>query len=165
MRRFYRFLILLAMLTTASACSTVLAPDFGVRQGRLASCPPRRDCVSSQDRDPDRYIAPLAYSSSRQQARSDLLAAIAAVGEVRIVSNHRNYLRVQYPTASRTDHASQYYYQPENAVDEVEFYLLPDRHLIEMRSIARLGLLDIGANRSRLEKLRAAFEALQRAHH
>ena len=154
--------LLLAFTALAvSACSTVLAPDFGVREGRLAPCPPRRDCVSTQDQDPQRYIAPLTYTSTRDQARTDLIAAVNSAGPGNIVSSHRNYLRVAYPTSDRTDRASEYYYQPANAVDEVEFYLVPGTHMIEMRSIARLGLLDIGANRARLERLRAVFNALQ----
>ena len=86
------------------------------------------------------------------------------VGEGRIVSNHRNYIRIEYPIADRSDQNSEYYYQPENAVDDVEFYLDPNRYLIEMRSIARLGLFDIGANRARLEQIRTAFAALQQLH-
>jgi uncharacterized protein (DUF1499 family) len=46
-------------------------------------------------------------------------------------------------------------------VDEVEFYLSPATHDIQLRSIARLGLFDVGANRERLEKIRAVFDVLQ----
>ncbi|MGA9851608.1 MAG: DUF1499 domain-containing protein [Gammaproteobacteria bacterium] len=147
-----------------SACSTILTPTFGVRQGQLAACPPQRDCVSTQDQDPDLHIAPLVYTSTRDQARNDLLIAITVVGQGRIVSDHRNYIRIEYPIADRSERTSEYYYQPENAVDDVEFYLEPGQHVIEMRSIARLGLFDVGTNRARLEKIRAAFADLQRQH-
>lgn len=153
-------MLLLALFM--SSCSTILTPTYGVRQGQLAACPPQRDCVSSQDKHGDLYIAPLTYTSTRAQARSDLLIAVTVVGQGRIVSNHRNYIRIEYPIADKTD--SEYYYQPENAVDDVEFYLEPNKHVIEMRSIARLGLLDIGANRARLEKIRLAFNELQQRH-
>lgn len=147
-----------------SACTTLLTPLYGVREGRLAPCPLNRDCVSSSDTTPSLYIAPLAYTSSRTQATQDLLKAIQAVGQARIVSNHRNYLRVEYPINTPAEHASEYYYQPEEAVDDVEFYLVPGSRLIEMRSIARLGLFDVGANRARLEQIRDAFENLQHQH-
>ncbi|MGH8403178.1 MAG: DUF1499 domain-containing protein [Gammaproteobacteria bacterium] len=153
-------LIMLAL----SACSTILTPTYGVRQGQLSPCPQNRDCVSTRDTDPSLYIAPLVYTSTRNQARNDLLIAITVVGQARIVSNHSNYIRVEYPIADRSDRSSEYYYQPENAVDDVEFYFVPSRHIIEMRSIARLGLFDIGANRARLEKIRMAFADLQRQH-
>lgn len=152
-------LVALLVLVT-SACSTVLTPDFGVRQGKLAPCPPKRDCISSQDADPDHYIAPIKYSSNRNQARLDLIKAIFAVGDARLVSNHSTYLRVEYPTENH-DRPSPYYYQPDSAVDEVEFYLSPATHDIQLRSIARLGLFDVGANRGRLEKIRAVFDVLQ----
>jgi uncharacterized protein (DUF1499 family) len=153
------------LILTVSGCSTILTPTFGVRQGQLASCPPQRDCVSSQDNDPNLHIQPLIYTSTRDQARSDLLIAATVVGQGRIVSNHRSYIRIEYPISdSKADHASAYYYQPENAVDDVEFYLDPNSHVIEMRSIARLGLFDIGANRGRLERIRSAFAELQQRH-
>jgi len=158
-----RVLVLLAVLAV-SGCSTILTPTFGVRQGQLASCPQQRDCVSSQDSDPNLHIAPLVYTSTRDQARSDLLIAATVVGQGRIVSNHRNYIRIEYPITDKTESTSKYYYQPENAVDDVEFYLEPNQHVIEMRSIARLGLFDIGANRARLEKIRSAFAELQQRH-
>jgi uncharacterized protein (DUF1499 family) len=156
-------LMLLAMLTV-SGCSTILTPTFGVREGQLATCPAQRDCLSSQDSDPNLYIAPLAYSSTRDQARSDLLIAVTVVGQGRIVSNHRNYIRIEYPITDKSEATSEYYYQPENAVDDVEFYLDPNKHVIEMRSIARLGLFDIGTNRARLEQIRSAFTELQQRH-
>lgn len=152
------------MVLALSACSTVLTPDFGVRQGRLSPCPPKRDCISSQATDEDHYIAPLSYAGDRNQARLDLIKAIFAVGDARLVSNHSTYLRVEYPTENNRNKSSRYYYQPESAVDDVEFYLAPTSHDIEMRSIARLGLFDVGVNRERLEKIRSVFAGLQ-AHH
>lgn len=144
----------------ATACSTILVPDYGVRQGHLEACPPNVDCVSSQDQDPDRYIAPLTFSSTREKAHNDLITAVNIVGEGRIVSNHTTYIRVQFPALTHPERNSQYSYQPESAVDEVEFYLLSGGK-VEMRSLAKLGLLDNGANRERLEKIRALFDRLQ----
>lgn len=152
------------LVLALSACSTVLTPDFGVRQGNLSPCPPKRDCISTQSPDSDHHIEPIQYTDNRNQARLDLIKAIYAVGDARLVSNHSTYLRVEYPTGNSGNKSSQYYYQPESAVDDVEFYFSPDNHTIEMRSIARLGLFDVGTNRARLEKIRAVFANLQ-AHH
>ena len=154
----------LLMVLALGACSTILTPTFGVREGQLAPCPQHRDCLSTQDSDPNLSIAPIIYTSNRQQARNDLLIAINAVGQGRLVSNHRNYIRVTYSITSPADHASEYFYQPEDAVDDVEFYLVPNQRVIEMRSVARLGLFDVGANRARLEQIRAAFAELQKYH-
>ncbi|MGB9428677.1 MAG: DUF1499 domain-containing protein [Gammaproteobacteria bacterium] len=157
-------IVLVFVMLALGACSTILTPTFGVREGQLAACPTNRDCLSTQDNNTGLYIAPLVYTGSHAQARSDLLTAVNAVGQGRIVSNHRNYIRIEYPIVGRSEHASEYYYQPENAVDDVEFYLDPERRIIEMRSIARLGLFDVGANRARLEQIRAAFNKLQQSH-
>lgn len=157
-------LVSLIAVVLMSACTTVLMPMYGVREGKLAPCPAHSDCLSSQDQSPNLHIAPLTFTSNRQQARNDLLIAINAVGHGQIVSNHLNYLRVVYSIANLADHASQYFYQPEDAVDDVEFYIVPGRRIIEMRSVARLGLFDVGANRARLEKIRAAFAELQQYH-
>lgn len=146
------------------ACTTILTPTYGVREGQLPACPLHRDCVSSSDTDPAVYIAPLAYTSTPAKAWSDLLLAIKAAGQARIVSNHHNYLRIEYPINSPADQASEYYYQPEEDMDDVEFYLVPHQHVIEMRSIAQLGLFDVGANRARLEQIRSVFEKLQLSH-
>lgn len=155
---------LLTVALLLASCTAILTPMYGVREGQLAPCPSNRDCVSSSDTDPALHIAPLTYTSTRVQASADLLQAINAVGQARIVSNHRNYLRVEYPISNPAERAAQYYYQPANAVDDVEFYLVPERHVIEIRSIAQLGLFDVGANRARLEQIRAAFEKLQQQH-
>lgn len=162
--RYASMVSIIATLLLVGGCTPVLTPTFGLRQGELAPCPGRRDCVSTQDKQPRLHIRPLTYTSTQALARSDLLIAISVVGESRIVSNHRNYLRVEYPIAIRSRQSAEYYYQPANAVDDVEFYLVPGKHVIEMRSIAKLGLLDLGANRARLERIRATFETLQQQH-
>ena len=146
-----------------SACTTIVSPDYGVREGQFAPCPANQDCVSSQEQDTKLYIAPLEYVSDRDTAHNQLVAALNAVGTARIVSNHRSYIRVEYPAAGRDQRSSTYYYQPASAVDEVEFYLPADNHKIEMRSVGKLGLLENGATRERLERIRTAFDALQKA--
>lgn len=149
-----------------TACTTIVSPDYGVRQGRFAPCPANLDCVSSQEQDPKLYIAPLQYSTSRDTAHNQLMAAISAAataGAADIVSNHPSYIRVEYPVAGHDQRNSANYYQPASAVDEVEFYLSPASHSIEMRSVGKLGLLESGGTRDRLERIRAAFDALQKA--
>lgn len=149
------------------ACTTIVSPDYGVREGRFAPCPANQDCVSSQEEDTKLHIDPLQYTTSRDVAHDQLIAAISAAasaaGAARIVSNHPSYIRVEYPAAGQEQRKSAYYYQPSRAVDEVEFYLAPGTQLIEMRSVGKLGLLESGGTRERLERIRTAFDALQKA--
>lgn len=150
-------------LLALTACITIVTPDYGVREGRFPPCPENQDCVSSQEQDPKLHIEPLHYTSNRGTAHDQLVAAIDAAGAARIVSNHPSYIRVEYPAAGQEQRSSTHYYQPESAVDEVEFYLPADRHDIELRSFGKLGLMESGAARERLERIRAAFDALQKA--
>ena|GEM_PF-1939858 len=164
---------LLAALPLALAgCGGTLAPDYGVRQGKFPPCPENQDCVSSQEQDPKLYIEPLHYlrghngsaQADRDQAHADLVAAINAAGPARIASNHRSYIRVDYPAASHDQRNADNYYQPEQAVDEAQFYLSPTDSTIQMFSVGKLGLLESGDSRERLEKVRAYFDKLQQSH-
>ena len=146
-----------------TACITIVTPDYGVREGRFAPCPATQDCVSSQEQDPKLFIEPLHYTSNRDTAHDQLVAAINAAGAARIVSNHPSYIRVEYPAAGQEQRSSTHYYQPASAVDEVEFYLPSERHDVELRSVGKLGLMENGAARERLERIRSAFDALQKA--
>src|SRR6185503_15748943 len=157
-----------ALPLVLAGCGGPLSPDYGVREGKFPACPASQDCVSSQETDPKLYIAPLRYRPShtssqvdRDRAHTDLMAAINAAGAARIVSNHRNYIRVEYPAATHDQRNTDYYYQPEQAVDEVQFYLSPTDYSVEMFSVGKLGLLESGDSRERLEKIRAFFDKLQ----
>ncbi len=158
---FPSWMLATAALLALAGCNTVVAPDYGVREGRFAPCPADRDCVSSQETDPKLHIDALAYDSDRDKAHDDLITAINAAGTARIASNHRNYVRVEYPAVARDQRKTSSYYQPENAVDEVEFYLAPGTHAIDVRSVGKLGLLENGGTRDRIEKIRALFTRLQ----
>ena len=159
-------------LMLLSGCNGTLSPDYGPREGKFPPCPANQDCVSSQETDPKLHIQALHYNPShnnaqadRDQAHADLIAAINAAGPARIVSNHRHYVRVEYPAASHDQRRDDYYYQPEQAVDEVQFYLSPNSYTIEMFSVGKLGLLQNGNNRERLERIRAYFDKLQSQPH
>ena len=149
-------------------CRGPLSPDYGPREGKFPACQSNQDCVSSQETDPKLYIAPLRYPPShndaqadRDQAHADLIAAINAAGTARIVSNHRHYVRVEYPAASQDQRKTDYYYQPDQAVDEAQFYLSPSNYSIDMYSVGKLGLMENGASRDRLERIRAYFDKLE----
>jgi len=167
-RRGLAGLAALLPLLLLSGCNGTLAPDYGPREGKFPTCPDNQDCVSSQEQDPKFFIAPLHYKPShnnaqadRDQAHADLIAAINAAGPARIVSNHRHYVRVEYPAATQDQGKRDYYYQPDQAQDEAQFYLSPNDYTIQMFSVGKLGLLQNGEDRERLERVRAYFDKLQ----
>jgi uncharacterized protein (DUF1499 family) len=147
---------------TAVGCASVVQPQYGVSGGVLYPCPESRACVSSQDADAKRKVEPLTYTSDRREARTDLIAAINSFAGVRIVSSHRNYLRAEFPSkAIKNQDANEFYFAARAGVDDVELWFPPNESVIHVRSAARLGLLDSGENRERVDTLRARFAQLQ----
>ena len=75
-----------------------------------------------------------------------LAAALRQVAGVRVVSEDAGYLRAEARTRWL------------GFVDDMEFVADPQRGVIDLRSASRLGAEDFGANRQRIEALRAAYQ-------
>ncbi|NCJ06980.1 DUF1499 domain-containing protein [Synechococcales cyanobacterium C] len=124
-------------------------PDtLGVSAGQLAPCPDTPNCVASQAADPAHAITPLAYGTSRDQARDTLTALIQNQPRTQIIEQTEDYLYAECRSRLL------------GFVDDVEFYLPPQTPVIEMRSASRLGQSDLGVNRRRLEQIRLAMQEL-----
>lgn len=117
--------------------------DLGVRQGTLKAPPSSSNAVSSQAADSAHRIAPLAYSGSREQAMKALKSIVESTPKTRIVEMTSDYLYAEYASALL------------GFVDDVEFYLPAGVQIIHVRSASRLGYSDLGANRKRIEGVRA----------
>lgn len=145
-----------------AACATVQQPDYGISAGSLYPCPSSRACVSSQEANPTHRVEPLKFTSEWRDARIDLIGAINSFAGVRIVSSHRNYLRAEFPSkALKNADGNEFYFAARMGVDDLEFYFDQSERVIHMRSASRLGLLDLGENRERVEALRKTFIQLQ----
>lgn len=122
-------------------------PDnLGVTDGRLAACPNSPNCVSTQATDAKHKIEPLTFDGSPEEAIERLKAAIATLPRIEIVTEEANYIH-----AEATSLLFRF-------VDDVEFYVNPDEKRIDFRSASRVGYSDLGANRSRMESIRQAFQ-------
>ena len=117
--------------------------DLGVRNGNLKAPPSSPNAVSSQATSGDHQIAPLAYKGSQEQAMKALKAIIESTPNTRIVETKPDYLYAEYASALM------------GFVDDVEFYFPPNGKIIHVRSASRLGYSDLGANRKRIEAIRA----------
>ena len=122
---------------------------LGVRDGKLAPCPDRPNCVSSQASDEAHRIAPLAFSGDPTAAMAALTAAILAMPRATVVTARPDYLHVEFASAKM------------GFVDDAEFVLDADAKRINLRSAARLGHRDFGVNRERSEAIRTSFAARQ----
>jgi len=122
-------------------------PDLGTINGLLRPCPNTPNCVCSEYPLEDAFIKPLSYSIAHDDAWLSLKQVVAKTGGLLILKQDR-YLRAQYVTPIL------------RFIDDVEFRMDEDKHLIHVRSASRVGHSDLGENRRRVERLRKVFEAL-----
>jgi uncharacterized protein (DUF1499 family) len=116
-------------------------PDnLGVRDGRLAPCKRSPNCVSSQasPSDLEHYIAPIHGTMDAVRR------AVTSFPRTKIIRQAPDYLYAEFRTPL------------VRYVDDVEFFF--DGTVIQVRSCSRLGRRDFGANRKRVEELRAVIE-------
>ena len=127
--------------------------DLGVRDGLLKAPSDTRNSVSSQaDRHPGHpqrdyaAIAPLPFKPGGAAASLAALdAALTEVPGITPVSRSPDYRRLE----ARTRWLA--------FVDDLEFWVDPAASVIHVRSASRLGREDFGANRDRVEAIRAAY--------
>jgi uncharacterized protein (DUF1499 family) len=139
--------LLAALLLAQAGCSGTAPGNLGVRDGRLMPCPQSPNCVSSMEERERAKIVPFNYSVGRAHAEAALKEIVLAERGATIVRDGDGYLYAEFRSAVF------------RFVDDVEFYLPPERRQVEVRSASRLGYWDLGANRRRLERLREMFVA------
>ena len=151
-------LVLLALMLLAAGQAGLFsgrAPqNLGVRDGHLK--PPSRtpNSVSSQA---DLHagtaalvdyarIAPIAAGGDAAATLTQIRAVVESMPAARIVEAQPDYLYAQFTTRWL------------KFVDDVEFWVAPDQGVIHVRSASRLGSSDLGANRARVEQIRARLD-------
>jgi uncharacterized protein (DUF1499 family) len=123
-------------------------PDLGVCNGRLRGCPATPNCVCSDVADKRHRIEPLVLAVSADQAWSATRGALGGLPGVHITTDGADYLHAECKSAVF------------GFVDDLELYLRSVEGVIAVRSAARLGYSDLGANRRRVERLRAMLVRL-----
>ena len=131
------------------SCSATAPTDLGARDGRLSPCPGSPNCVCSQadPADTEHHVAPLAFTGDPGAAWAAVRAALASMPRTVVVDEGPGYLRAEATTALF------------RFTDDLELLLDAPAGVIHVRSASRIGHSDLGANRSRVEALRAAFDA------
>jgi len=157
-----RWILWIALALLALALAAVLAgqfgllkgtppTDLGVQEGKLKAPSTTPNSVSSQatlwpgnPRSKEAQIAPLALKNADGAATMRALVEVvrSAPGAV-LVKEQPGYLYAQFRTPLM------------KYVDDVEFWLDPSAQVIQVRSASRLGESDLGANRNRIEAIRA----------
>ena len=130
---------LLSLIPFLTACAGEPPQNIGVQNGQLTACPESPNCVSSYESDEEHGIAPL--EASLQQIQQVLVG----FDDANIVNAEGNYLYAEFTSSIM------------GYVDDVEFYHDESAGVTHVRSASRLGYSDLGANRSRVERIRAAL--------
>ena len=120
---------------------------LGAQNGLLKPAPSSPNCVNSQATTEYHQIAPFAIKGDPQAAFDRLKAVVTAMPMAKIVETKPGYLYAEYTTKLM------------GFVDDVEFYLDEKAGVIQVRSASRLGYKDLGANRTRVEAIRALYSA------
>lgn len=116
----------------------IAAPDL--------SCPDSPNCVSSLSNNKKHFIEPFKYTGSFEDARQKLINILENTRRARRVTIERDHIQVEFRSLIF------------RFVDDVEFYFPADESIIHVKSASRSGYYDFGANRRRVEHLRAAFQ-------
>ena len=112
----------------------------GVENGRLAPCPDKPNCVSSQAIDSKHSIEP--FKPVGLEPMDQLARVLKEMPRVNIVKETPVYLHVTFRS------------KIFRFVDDVEFLYIPEEQVIHVRSASRVGYNDFGVNRDRVEKIR-----------
>ena len=121
--------------------------ETGLVEGKLRPCPSSPNCVCSQERDPGHRVVPWTFTGEPDAIRERLIAALKSFPRVELVIAEPRYLHATFTSAIF------------GWVDDVELLIDEETRLIHVRSASRTGTWDLGANKRRALKLRAAFEA------
>jgi uncharacterized protein (DUF1499 family) len=140
----------LAVAAGLPACGSLLSRDpgpVGVVAGRLGDCPESPNCVHSQSAasDAEHAVAPLAFEGDPEAAFERLLRLAIDADGAELVARDPGYAHLVYRTRLM------------RFADDVEFLLEREARVIHVRSASRVGWSDLGANRARVESLRARF--------
>jgi len=140
-------LIALGVAGMAVAARVAAAPPgLGVRDGRLAPCPPTPNCVSTQAASNDRvhYMASLPLGDQASAAER-VRAALTGEPRGELLADDGRYFHALFRSPTM------------GFPDDVEIYIDEAAGLIHFRAAARLGQSDLDMNRARMRRIGAAI--------
>lgn len=135
-------IVLAGGLGTGLACATTPS-DIGLVGGLLQPCPGTPNCVCSEGEGAS--IEPLAYTGDGKAAFRSLLDWLEREPNAELVTTEAGYAHVVWRTPLMRFR------------DDLELRLDEAASVIQVRSASRVGLSDLGANRRRIEELRASW--------
>jgi uncharacterized protein (DUF1499 family) len=122
------------------------AAGLSSKHNKFSPCPNSPNCVSSQSDNKSHFVEPLRYAGSLANARQKLINILNSTKRVRLVKAETDFIHAEFRSFIF------------RFVDDVEFYFPSEETIIHVKSASRTGYYDFGANRRRVERLRATFE-------
>ncbi|MBN1546891.1 MAG: DUF1499 domain-containing protein [Syntrophaceae bacterium] len=144
MRNVSVFSIVFVLIALSGNADVAARPDTV----SLPPCPDKPNCVSSLSTDNRHAIEPLRYHGSRERAQQKLLEVIGSWKRARVVAIKGNRIQTEFTSALF------------RFVDDVDFLFDDTDKTIHVRSASRVGWLDLGVNRRRVEGIRKLFVEL-----
>jgi uncharacterized protein (DUF1499 family) len=136
--------LVLVAATLAMVLASRRPGETGLVDGRLRPCPPKPNCVCSQDTD-EHAIEPLRFAGDPDEAWTLLELLVRAERLAEVVAVEGDYLHAVWRTPLL------------GFRDDVEFLLDRESACIHVRSASRVGHSDLGANRERVDAMRARW--------
>lgn len=116
--------------------------DSSYLEGRLAPCPDKPNCVSTQALTRDQLIVPFTYSKPLPEAKEALRAVLGKMPRADLRKEDGVYFHFEFQTAVM------------RFVDDVEFLFDEQTKTLQFRSGSRVGYSDWNVNRKRMEDIR-----------
>lgn len=111
---------------------------------QLRFCPATPNCVSSEQQVDGTFVEPFVYTTTADNAWYNIKQVIIETGGI-VLTEQNGYLHASYETPLM------------RYVDDVELRLDENKQVVHIRSVSRVGYSDLGANRKRTARIRAAF--------
>ena len=127
--------------------NTPAAAGFGTGSALNACATNKPNCVSTFNTEDGFKANPIEFSGDAENALAKLKAAIQTEPNTEIVFENAQQIDVTFKTALF------------GFRDDASFALNQAANRIEFRSTSRVGYSDLGVNRKRMERIRAAFAA------
>ena len=110
-------------------------------------CPETPNCVSSRAEEEEKLVSPLPFSGAWEPVMKRLAGLVSEMSGARVAEADGPYLRATFRS------------RVFGFVDDLELLADPEASVVHVRSASRTGTWDLGANRRRVESLRAAYLA------
>ena len=138
-------LILISFVLLKVIAATAKRPSRDPSATSLTPCPDSPNCVCSDDPRDSHNITPLKFNGDPPTALTKIKSILEELGGSQVKATDQ-YVWFEFRTPL------------VGFTDDVECRLNSQANQIEIRSASRVGHSDLGANRKRVETIRAAFE-------